>query len=137
MNVKLITQLIIYCGVWWSEKLWQGVYAIDCVVKMLFCKCTLVFLYILVFALYVQNRKKFCHCKKWLRRCNLFKPVGHWLMCRKCVVFDRDVKCCLILQFPELFYFTDVIYFFLYKHFEDMIRMVNVGFFLWHVENNT
>ncbi len=41
----------------------------------------MVFLYILVFALYVQNRKKFFfffHCRTQLRRCKSFKPC--WLL---------------------------------------------------------
>ncbi len=38
----------------------------------------MVFLYILVFALYVQNRKSFCHCRTQLRRCKSFKPC--WLL---------------------------------------------------------
>jgi hypothetical protein len=38
----------------------------------------MVFLYILVFALYVQNRKSFCHCRTQLRRCKSFKP--YWFV---------------------------------------------------------
>ena len=34
----------------------------------------MVFLYILVFAFYVQNRKSYCHCRTQLRRCKSFKP---------------------------------------------------------------
>ncbi len=43
--------------------------SLDVIVEMY-----MVFLYILVFALYVQNRKSFCHCRTQLRRCKSFKP---------------------------------------------------------------
>jgi len=42
--------------------------------------------------LFVLKTVKNCYCKMLSRRCNLYKPVGCWLMCRKCVHFDRNVK---------------------------------------------
>jgi len=77
---------IIFCSMFYAENwivvrveltnaiLWRCCFAIDCVVKMLLWECTWCFLYILVFALYVQNRKSFCHCRTQLRRCKSFKP---------------------------------------------------------------
>jgi len=65
----------------------------------------MVFLYILVFALYVQNRKSFCHCRTQLRRCKSFKPC--WSL-----AYVLSKMC------------------FHYKHSKDMIRIVDVGF-LW------
>lgn len=77
---------IIFCSMFYAENwivvrveltmrfLWRCNFAIDCVVKMLLWECTWCFLYILVFALYVQNRKSFCHCRTQLRRCKSFKP---------------------------------------------------------------
>jgi hypothetical protein len=32
----------------------------------------------------------------------LISLVGFWLMCRTCVHFDRNVKCCLFLWFPAI-----------------------------------
>ena len=63
----------------------------------------MVFLYILVFAFYVQNRKSFCYCRTQLRRCKSLSRVGLWLMLRKMCSY--------------------------YKHSEDMIRIVDVGCF--------
>jgi len=106
MNVKTYNANS-FCEVLFLKRfLWQCVYAIDCVVKMLFLEMYMLFLYILVFALYVQNRKSFCHCKTWLRRCKSFKPC--WLLAN----VKKNVLCLN------------------YKHFEDMIRIVDVGFFL-------
>jgi hypothetical protein len=50
---------------------------------------------------------KNCYCKMLSRRCNLYKPVGCWLMCRKCIHFDRIVKdVVLFLRFPAIVYIT-------------------------------
>jgi len=53
----------------------------------------MVFLYILVFALYVQNRKSFCHCRTQLRRCKSFKPCWFFGLCWE--------KCVLITSIPK------------------------------------
>ena len=109
---------IIFCSMFYAENwivvrveltdaiVWRCCFAIDCVVKTLLWECTWCFLYILVFALYVQNRKSFCHCRTQLRRCKSFKPC--WLLAN----VKKNVLCLN------------------YKHFEDMIRIVDVGFFL-------
>ncbi len=104
---KHTTQLVFLRSLLKAIFLWQDVYAIDCVVKLLFWKCTLVFLYILVFALYVRNRKNFVTARHNWGDVHLLSRVGYWLMLRKNVLCSN------------------------YKHFEDMIRIVDVGFF-WH-----
>lgn len=64
----------------------------------------MVFLYILVFALYVQNRKSFCHCRTQLRRCKSFKPCWFVAYVKKNVFVlqasqrhDQDSWCRIFL----------------------------------------
>jgi len=54
--------------------LWRCNSAIDLCSQDVIVGMYMVFLYILVFAFYVQNRKSFCHCRTQLRRCKSFKP---------------------------------------------------------------
>ena len=60
----------------------------------------MVFLYILVFALNVENRKSLCHCRTQLRRCKSFKPCWFLAYVKKNVFLlqasqrhDQDSWC--------------------------------------------